>query len=351
MLKRSLSLLVFVCGLAAVFGILLAGSPAQAQTTYYWTTAAGTMTPGNGTWDTATPNWSTTTTGDATLSAWSGSLTDAAYFYANSSPTFTITVNGNQNVSSIAFAGSGYTITGGQLTLGVGNIWADANATISSNITGTNGLSMYGNAQLTLSGNNTYTGSAPGSDNGEPTVVWSGTLAATTNTAIPIAPGVDVEGGMLKLSMGGASGFTAANVDAMVGSSSPESGLDGGALGLDTTGGNIVYNYSLPAYGPTVKFGPNTLLLTAGQGYTYNSLTVAGGAVQLGNANALFAAPVTVTAAGGLAFSSGITNFNVGGLNGSGNLALADTNGIPIDLVITGGNSSFYSGVMSAQAP
>ena len=27
----------------------------QAQTTYYWTTAAGTMTPGNGTWDTATP--------------------------------------------------------------------------------------------------------------------------------------------------------------------------------------------------------------------------------------------------------------------------------------------------------
>ena len=50
MLKRSLSLLVFACGVAAVFGILLGGSSVQAQTTYYWTTGPASSPPvyGNG---------------------------------------------------------------------------------------------------------------------------------------------------------------------------------------------------------------------------------------------------------------------------------------------------------------
>ena len=170
-MKRSLSLLLllFVCGLAAVFGMVLGGSSAQAQTTYYWTTAAGTMTPGNGTWDTATPNWSTTTTGDATLSPWSGSSADTADFYANSSPTSTIAVNGNQAVGNIIFDGSGYTITGGSLTLSGGSITVNSSSgTIGSLITGSAGLTKSGTGQLYLTAINAYTGG---------TTVNAGTLA------------------------------------------------------------------------------------------------------------------------------------------------------------------------------
>ena len=71
MLKRSLSLLVFACGFAAVFGILLAGSPAGAAT-YYWTTAAsGPVVGGSGTWDASGSSyWADTA--DVVTSGWSG---------------------------------------------------------------------------------------------------------------------------------------------------------------------------------------------------------------------------------------------------------------------------------------
>ena len=200
MLKKSFSLLVFVCGLAAVFGIVLAASPALAQTTYYWTTTAGTMTPGDGTWDTATPNWSTTTTGDATLSTWSGSSVDTADFYANSSPTSTITVNGNQNVGNVTFEGSGYTVSGGSLAI-TGTITTNQDATINSVISGANGLVKSGTGALTLGGNNTQSGgltvnsgvltiNAVQSYAGA-TVIISGTLNLNTAPAtLPVSAGL-----------------------------------------------------------------------------------------------------------------------------------------------------------------
>ena len=160
------SVSMFACGFAAVMGILFAGSPARVQTTYYWTTSAGAMTAGSGTWDTATPNWSTTTTGDATLSVWSGLSTDNADFYANSSPTSAITVNGNQSVGNVTFDGTGYTVGGaGALTV-AGSITANQNATINAVIGGTN-LVTGGNGVLTLGGGNTYSGA---------TVISAGTL-------------------------------------------------------------------------------------------------------------------------------------------------------------------------------
>ena len=139
------------------------------------------MTPGNGTWDTATPNWSTTTTGDATLSVWSGSSADTADFYANSSPTSTITVNGNQSVGNITFDGSGYTLTGGQLNLGGGTITANANAEIDSVIGGSAGLTKSGTAQLYLTANNAYNGG---------TTVSAGTLNAAISGALGSGPNV-----------------------------------------------------------------------------------------------------------------------------------------------------------------
>ena len=143
---------LFACGFAAVLGIVLGGSPAQAQTTYYWTTTSGAMTAGSGTMDTATPNWSTTITGDSSLHAWSGGSQDTADFYANSSPTSTIAVNGNQTVGNIAFDGSGYTLSGGTLNMSPsgGSITVNSsNAAIGSVIAGTN-LTKAGSGVLTL---------------------------------------------------------------------------------------------------------------------------------------------------------------------------------------------------------
>ena len=93
------------------------------------------------------------------LSAWSNSPVNSAYFLANSSPTSTVTVNGNQSVGNITFAGTGYTLAGtGTLTLS-GSIIASQNATIGCNLGGTNGFVKSGPGQLTWSSTgNTITG-------------------------------------------------------------------------------------------------------------------------------------------------------------------------------------------------
>ena len=186
------------CGCAAAFGILVAGAPAAAQT-YYWTTSPTAIVGGGGSWDNSTPNWTTNYPGGGGNVVWSSGAN--ADF---SGVGGVVNVSGNQSVNNLRFDGSGYTIAGGQLTLnpdgnsGVG-IYGSGNATISSNITG-GCVQMYGTGQVTLSGVNTYSSSAPNSDGGESTAVFSGTLAVTTYTAIPFVNGggdasVDVEGG------------------------------------------------------------------------------------------------------------------------------------------------------------
>ena len=156
-----------VCGFAAVLGILPCGSPLRAAT-YYWTASAGTMVGGSGTWDTAAaPFWSTSTTGDATLSNWSGVGTDTAEFYTGSG---TVAVNNTQSVGAINFdAGTNYTLSGGTLDMSAGGATITTNgaATISSAINGNGGLTINGVGALTLSGSNSYTG---------PTVINGGVL-------------------------------------------------------------------------------------------------------------------------------------------------------------------------------
>ena len=175
-LKRSLLALVFACGLAAVFGILLAGSPARA-TTYYWTTTAGTMAAGSGTWDTGgAAFWSKSTTGDATLSNWSTTGTDTAEFSTGSG---TVAVNNAQSVGGVNFdAGTNYMLNGG--TLNLTNLNGDninvgaGSAAINSAMLGPGGLNMLGPGALTLNGNLSFAGSL---------VVSAGTLTLSANNA------------------------------------------------------------------------------------------------------------------------------------------------------------------------
>ena len=134
--------------------------------------------------------------------------------------------------------------------------------------------------------------------------------------------------------------------------------FDGGSLGLDTTYGNFTYSGAgVAANGgnkyapfPLVKLGPNTLTLVGDNTNGFDGATIAGGTLQLGGANALVGAPVAVNVAGGLAFSAGITTFNVAGLSGSAGFSLTDAASHPVNLVIAGTDYSFYSGALLSSA-
>ena len=159
--------------------------------TYYWTTAPGSIQPGNGPWNSTSSYWATSTTG-ATVGTWSVTGTDTADFYANSEPTSSIAVNGTQSVGNITFAGSGYSLSGGTLAMTAGTsgtLAVNQNAAIASTLSsGTVAVSMTGSAALTLSG----TGSSLGelNVNGGTLAFVGGSLTTTTNATTSFNIGV-----------------------------------------------------------------------------------------------------------------------------------------------------------------
>ena len=89
------------------------------------------------------------------------------------------------------------------------------------------------------------------------------------------------------------------------------------------------------------------LELTAANTLTGNTV-VTGGSVLLGNALALQNSTVGVGVNGGLTFDPSITTFTIGGLGGSGNVALSDTTGASVTLAVGNDNQNInYSGVLS----
>ena len=78
------------------------------------------------------------------------------------------------------------------------------------------------------------------------------------------------------------------------------------------------------------------------------STTITSGTVELANVSALANGVVAVNAVGnGLVFASGLGTANVGGLSGSGNIALADLSGGSLTLNVSGANNTNYSGALS----
>lgn len=123
----------------------------------FWdvSTSAGYQA-GNGTWG-ENDYW---TSNGTTLESWPGAGNSATF--AGSDGAWTITINGTQNVDSMAFLNDGYTINGGtslNFTTKSG-VFVSPNktATINTVITGTPGLSKYGTGTLILGGSNTFTG-------------------------------------------------------------------------------------------------------------------------------------------------------------------------------------------------
>lgn len=112
---------------------------------------------GGKTWNVGNSNWSSTAGGGA------GPCTNAT-FATNDAAIFegtagTVRVSATNNPNSQTFTVGTYTLSGGTLTLSGASINTNANnATISSIIAGTVGLTKTGSGTLTLSGANTYTG-------------------------------------------------------------------------------------------------------------------------------------------------------------------------------------------------
>jgi fibronectin-binding autotransporter adhesin len=111
----------------------------------YWT--------GTGTWNAGNTNWATTSGGTYNTAFTTGS---DAFFEGTAG---TVTVSAPNNPNSLNFTVTGYTLSSGTLTLNGATINTGSyNATISSVIAGSVGLTKSGSGTLTLSGANTYTG-------------------------------------------------------------------------------------------------------------------------------------------------------------------------------------------------
>ena len=135
-------------------------------------------------------------------------------------------------------------------------------------------------------------------------------------------------------------GYTSAPTITLVGG-----GGTGASLGSITTGTNA-------ADGGLTKIGTGTLTLSAANTYT-GATTVSAGTLDLANALALQNSTLTTSSSGGATtFDSTVTGnaFTIGGLAGSGNLALANNATTPAAIALTaGGNNATttYSGVLS----
>ena len=284
-------------------------SAADFRTQYYnvvapnldWSGAGNYTTSlgGTGTWNSA--NYTNWYAGNATESVqW---VTTAGAVFGGTAGT--VTVNGTQTVGrGITFNTTGYTLTGGNITLKGANATANSittngsaiSATIAATLAGSSGLTKAGAGTLTLSGANTYTGT---------TTVSAGTLQLATQTALYngttanwTASNITVNtGAALALNVGGAGEFISANIDTLRALGGASNGfMNNSTLALDTTnaGGNFTYsgNISNTNGGSNVlnlaKTGSGTLTLS-GTNTNTGSVSVSGGTLLLSGANALSA--------------------------------------------------------------
>lgn len=119
-------------------------------------------------------------------------------------------------------------------------------------------------------------------------------------------------------------------------------GTFAGTIGNGTAGGTLGF----------AKTGSGTAILAVANTFTGPS-TTSGGVVQLNNANSLQNSFVTVNVSSGLQFNTGIGTVTLGGLAGTGNVAVQDLGANPINPLIIGNNNSgsgTLSGVLSGPA-
>jgi autotransporter-associated beta strand protein len=156
-----------LAGSVALLAAVLLPTAEVNAATYYWdadgtatgdNAILGTNLGGAGTWDTSSLLWFNSLTG--TDVAWPNLATDTAVF-TGTAGVVTL-VGGGVNTGALQFFTTGYTLGGGQLTLGAAgtNLFVNTGVTttINSVIGGANGLGVYGGGTLNLSAVNQFTG-------------------------------------------------------------------------------------------------------------------------------------------------------------------------------------------------
>ena len=230
------------------------------------------------------------------------------------------------------------------------------NATKDYSISSSNGngitsgaLSKKGAAALTINTANTYSGG---------TTLVAGTLNINNSSAIGTG-NLTITGGTLGNTSGADIALSTNNTQSWNGDLSYNStkNLDLGTGAVNLGGnrtvtvnglGTLTVGGAISGVGVDItKAGSGTLVLGGANAYS-GTTTISGGAIQLNNTNALQFSTVNNTVANGLRFGSGVGLFNLGGLSGSVDLALADLSGAPVSLNVgSGGANTTYSGKLT----
>jgi autotransporter-associated beta strand protein len=257
--------------LAVFMALWQIGQPLQGAT-FYWDTDGsgtgnlidGTNLGGIGAWDTTISNWWPVPAG--ALTTWGNTSSDIAIFNGptGSIPTLnTVTLSSGITANQVRFNRSGYTLTGGDLTLAGTAPTMQVNfaetATINSQLLGTAGLTLAGGGTVRLTNaSNSYTGT---------TTINSGILSISNAAAL----GTDAS--------------------AIVLNGSATRGFGGGALMLEG-GVTLSRGLTMQSVGPVpatgsalMSVGNNTITgpVTNGTAAVNTTLTSVGGRLTLGN--------------------------------------------------------------------
>lgn len=299
----------------------------------------GSITGGAGTWDTNLGNW--TTDDGATNVAWVNNTTPDNAIFGDVAGTVTLSTGIRAN--TLTFNTAGYTITGNTLTLAgtAPTINANANATISSIIAGTTGLTKVGTGVLTLSGVNTYTGG---------TTINAGTLVVNADNNLGgtgASNPINIDGGTLStgtanvtlnanhpLNIGPAGGTINGSVANLVNFS----GLAANKLlgsGTLTITGNGSTNTVLQISGAQTLFTGDIHIDSARINLNNSASTLGSGAVTIAGGSASLYASATVNLANQFTIqSNGGENRGAIRLSGGGTLS---------GPIILAGNASIHS--------
>jgi autotransporter-associated beta strand protein len=306
--------------LSAVAAILLTCTVSRAAS-QTWTASV------NSNWNTTTANWS------------GSNWVNGGDAFFNGAGVGTINVGTGITANSLTFNNAGYTLAGGSLTLGgaIPAITANADATISSILTGNNGLTKSGGGTVKFTALNTFTGAIAinaGTINLDySTSLGSGNCSLTFANAADASLNVNISNwGSQTYSFGSLSGggVTGGNIT-----------INGGAtlaVGTDntsTTFSGIISQGSWAA-GNIAKVGTGILTLD-GTFNAWGNATVNGGVLQVGSTGSLFPVfGIATINTGAMLKLNGGWGLGTGGFNGNFNTQASS-------LVINGGTIDMAS--------
>jgi fibronectin-binding autotransporter adhesin len=291
-------------------------------------------TGGTGVWDPTTANWNAASDGTGTPQSYI--QTNLSVFWGTAG-TVSINAGGIISDGGLQFDVDGYVIQSGPLTLGSGTNLNVTNisttATISSKISGSNGLIKNGNGTLIISGANDFTGLVTAN---------AGTLklgASQTFSSLQGFGSLDL--GANTLTVGDLSSTTYAGTISDAGAGTPGALIKQGAgtltlAGISTFNGNITINSGILSVIGSFSMGSGTGAVTLNNGTLQNTAGTVGGnfinsetrPIVIGaNGGALdvFAAPAILFYRNGTISGTGNTLTKTG----VGTLRLSDTASLP----------------------